>query len=36
MRRITHKATASGKHRIICTYFGAKMGEFNLTVEEVK
>jgi hypothetical protein len=31
--RIIHKATETGKFRIICTYFGnAGVGEFNLTV----
>jgi hypothetical protein len=35
--RITHKAAKTGKHRIICTYFGsADAGEFTLTIEEKK
>jgi hypothetical protein len=34
--RITHKATVTGKHRILATHFGANgVGDFTLTIEQI-
>ena len=30
--QIVHKATVTGKHRIVATYFGGRIGEFTLTI----